>query len=366
MRTTSVIILFLSLFYQLSYSQSKIVDSKTGEAIAFAHLIIDGGKLGATSNINGIISIAEIEKMAEASSTTITIQHLGYDNLEISLQDLKQSEAIRLNARNIVLSEVTVNPSSKYDYVVLKGFFRSYQINDNELKYYTDGIVEYYFPKKRKKFSVNLLEHRTFRNQKLIDQVKRRSSMIVMKAAGIPYMDGNTIIDDLDDKYTFVETQNGQDIIKSDLRVGYIRKNNTEKNVQINIDKILPEKENVHSAFGYTSRIQHIEVTENYISDNIQNLKIYDLESRKESREILFGHKKEAVEVAIEAVHEFYVIERRYVTKKEMKGLKLSSSSRLRESSEYTYNYWEDLTRYGITPLSSEQENELWKSLTVY
>ena len=366
MNKKTTIILLLSLFYQLSYSQSKIVDSKTGEAIAFAHLIIEGGKLGAASDINGMVSIPEIEKIVKDTTAVITIQHLGYDNLEISLQTLKQSEIIRLNEREIVLSEVIVSPPDKYDYVVLKGYFRSYQTDDKELKYYTDGIVEYYFPRKKKQFSVNLLEHRSFRNQQLIDQTKQRSRMLIMTVAGIQYMDGNTIIDDLGKKYTFTDTASGQDIMKDNSKVGYIRKNDAENTIQINIDKILPAKEEVNTLFGYTSRIQHIEITENYISGNLQNLKIDDLESRKEYREILFSHKKDPAEVVIEGIHEFYVMERKYVTKKEIKGVELSGHSGLRESSEYTYEYWKDLTRYGIPPLSKQIEDELEKSLTAY
>ena len=366
MNKTTAIVLLLSLFYQLSYSQSKIVDSKTGEAVAFAHLIIDGGKLGAASDINGMVSISEIERIVKDTTAVITIQHLGYDNLEISLQALKQSDIIRLNGRDIVLPEVTVSPTADYDHIVLKGYFRSYQTDDKELKYYTDGIVEYYFPRKKKQFWVNLLEHRSFRNQVLIDQTKQRSAMVIMTVAGIPYMDGNTIIDELNKKYTFTDAANGQDIMKSNSKVGYIRKNENENTVQINIDKILPEKEEVHSLFGYTSRIQHIEITENYISDNFQSPKIDDLESRKEYREIIFGHKKDTAEVAIEVIHEFYVMERKYVTKKEIKELELSAYSGLRESSEYTYEYWKDLTRYGIPPLSRQIEEELGKSLTRY
>ena len=78
------------------------------------------------------------------------------------------------------------------------------------------------------------------------------------------------------------------------------------------------------------------------------------------------SHKKDPAEVVIEGIHEFYVMERKYVTKKEIKGVELSGYSGLRESSEYTYEYWKDLSRYGIPPLSKQIEDELEKSLTAY
>lgn len=360
------IALVLFLFYQSSYSQLKIVDGKTGEAVAFAHLMIEGGKLGTASDINGIVSIPEIEEKAKNSSAAITIQHLGYDNLEISLQELKQLQLIQLNERDIILPEVTVSPANGYDYIVLKGYFRSYQMDNRELKYYTDGIVEYYFPRKGKKFQIDLIEHRSFRNQELIDQMKKRSTMVTVVSAGIPYMNGNTIIDDLDKKYIFADTANRQEILKNNSKVGYSKKNSSEGTVQVNIDRILPEKEEVHSLFGYTSRIQHIEITENYLSDDVQNLRIDDLESRKEYREIFYSHKKDSAEVIIEVIHEFYVIEKKYVTKKETKGIKLSSFSGLRESNSYTHEYWKNLDRYGVPPLSRQIEDELENSLTMY
>lgn len=49
---------------------------------------------------------------------------------------------IYLEARSIILDEVVVTPQkNSYDYVGLKGFFRSYVLFNNEPKYNVDGIV---------------------------------------------------------------------------------------------------------------------------------------------------------------------------------------------------------------------------------
>ncbi len=365
MKNSTKLLILLFLFYQSSYSQLKIVDDKTGEAVAFAHLIIEGGKSGAISDINGIAPISEIEKRTVNLSSMITIQHLGYDNLEISLKELKQLMEVRLKEREILLSDICVTPKD-YDYVVLTGYFRSYQLDDRKLKYYTDGMVAYYFPRKGRKFQINLLAHRSFRNQTLIDQMKKRSATLVMVTAGIPYMDGNTILTDLDKKYTFSDTSSGLDILKNNSKVGYIKLNSDEDKLLVNIDKILPAKEEVHSLLGYTSRIQHSEVTENYLTDDIQNLRMDNLESCKKYREIFYSHKKDSAEVIIEGIDEFYVMERKYVTKKETKGIKFSSFSGLRESHLYTDEYWKELLRHGIPPLSRQIEDELNNVLTMY
>ncbi len=50
----------------------------------------------------------------------------------------------------VKLQDVTIN-GKQPKFVRLKGYFRSYQHNDSLLKYYEDGIVEYYINLKNEK-----------------------------------------------------------------------------------------------------------------------------------------------------------------------------------------------------------------------
>lgn len=108
MKKTISILFFLFTLLQCTDSQIKIVDAKTGEAISFAHLVIEGGKSGASSNIDGYIYLTDVEKHIKNPSTTITIQHIGYENMEISWNELKQIQILQLNERDIILSDLII------------------------------------------------------------------------------------------------------------------------------------------------------------------------------------------------------------------------------------------------------------------
>ncbi|MDD4971354.1 MAG: hypothetical protein PHT07_18140 [Paludibacter sp.] len=359
-------ILLFILSNQFVFSQLKVIDSTNGEPIAFAHFIVEEGKLGTSSDINGIVSMTEIEKKIKDPTSKVTIQHIAYDNFEISFQELKMLSTIYLKERNIKLQELIITPSRKCDYIVFKGYFRSYQLENGVPKYFTDGIVEYYVPQKGNNFKFRILEYRSFRNQVLIDQLIKRKTTIVMKLAGVPYIESGALIDDLNKKFTYKDIIDGREIQKNKFKVGYVKLNAKKGIVQISIDRIMPKIEEIHSIFGYTSRIRNIEITENYISNNILEITKDKLESRKEYRKIFFKHKKDLSEIEIDGIHEFYVMEKRYINKEDIKGIKLTSDTSLKESHSYSYEYWNDLGKFKIPLLSKQIENELGKMLIMY
>ena len=58
----------------------------------------------------------------------------------------------------VKLQDVTIS-GKQPKFVRLKGYFRSYQHNDSLLKYYEDGIVEYYINLKNEKVYLRNLTH---------------------------------------------------------------------------------------------------------------------------------------------------------------------------------------------------------------
>jgi hypothetical protein len=361
-------LLFLILLsVQTAFTQVKIVDNKTGEPISFAHMIISDGKLIATSDVNGNVLTSDISKISNIDSSKITIQHVAYENIELTLKELKQLTEIRMKERTILLPEVSISPNKKYDYVVIKGFYRSYQLNNGIPKYFTDGIVEYYIPQKGNNLSFRLLEHRSFRNKKLIESLKNRPVSVVMKLAGIPYIESGVLLNDIKSKYTLKEVNAGKEIILSNTKIGFIQENPEKQIVQINIDKVAPKNEITYSLFGNTSRIKNIDVTENYYSVDFKNLSKDLLESRKEYRKLYFKNKKDSEDELIEGIHEFFTIKISYITKKEFKTIRTEIDTSLKESHSFESDYWINVPKKYNFPLLSEQiENEFNKSLIMY
>ena len=73
----------------------------------------------------------------------------------------------------IKLQDVTIS-SQRPKFVRLKGYYRSYQHNDSVLKYYVDGIVEYYINLKNEKVDIRMYSSRHLRNEELISKDKKR------------------------------------------------------------------------------------------------------------------------------------------------------------------------------------------------
>ncbi|NDP21517.1 MAG: carboxypeptidase-like regulatory domain-containing protein [Paludibacter sp.] len=361
-------VLFLMLLIaQTALTQVKIIDSRKGDPIAFAHVIICNGKLGATSDMNGNISICDLSKMVFNDSSKFTIQHIAYENKELTLGELKKMSEIKLKERTILLQEISILPNQIYDYVLIKGLFRSYQLNNGIPKYFTDGIVEYYIPKKGNGFSFCLLEHRSFRNVKLIESIKNRSISMVMKLAGIPYIESGILLNDIKSKYSLNEIGTGKEIILLQSKVGFIKENPEKQFVQIFIDKVAPNNELIKSLFGYTSRIKNINLTENYLCKDFKNLSKNLLESRKEYRKLYFKNNKDMEEEEIEGIHEFFTMDITYITKKQFKTIKTETDTSLKESHSYESEYWINLPKENnFPPLSQQIENELYKTLIMY
>lgn len=80
----------------------------------------------------------------------------------------------------VKLQDVTIN-GKQPKFVRLKGYFRSYQHNDSLLKYYEDGIVEYYINLKNEKVYLRKYGCRYLRNEELISKDKKEPLCLAIK-----------------------------------------------------------------------------------------------------------------------------------------------------------------------------------------
>lgn len=358
---------FILLTFQTAYSQIRIIDSKTGNPIAFAQVIVNKGTIGTSSNLDGVIVLNDIIKNNVNDVDKVTIQHISYENFELTIGELKNAATIKLNERTVLLNEVTVKSNHKTDYIVLQGIYRSYQLNNNVPKYYTDGIVEYYIPVKGNNLRFKVIEYRSFRNKELCEIKNTGAISVIMKVAGIPYIESGVLLNEIQTKYTIKDTGASKEITVANHKVGYIRENLNNKSIQICIDNIAPKTEKSYTLFGNTSRIKNIDITENYSSINYKTLNKEQLESRKEYRKLYFKSKKDANEELIESIHEFFTISVQHIDKKQFKKIETETDTSLKESHSYNSKYWIELIeKYNIPPLSLQIEAELDKTLILY
>ncbi len=209
-------ILLFCLFFISVKAQIRITDQTDGQPVAFAHLLTDDGKLAATSDINGILDTTHLSQTLLKGNKHISIQQIAYQTLELSSAELRNSKVLKMQRRIISLPEVTVGKASKEPmYLVLKGYFRGYHLEDGTPKYYTDGIGEYYISPDGKSVKFRMLEFRTFRNEAQIAKAKKRKVMVVVGLACTPYFkNGNELADRLGRSFEFTSNASGADIRK--------------------------------------------------------------------------------------------------------------------------------------------------------
>ena len=358
---------YLLLITSLSYSQVQLVDQSDNSPVAFAHCFIDEGKIGTTSNIDGIISVSELKKHINNGNELITIQHIGYENLQITLDDLVNKKAVYLIPRTYLLDEAVVKPQ-KDGYLVIKAYFRNYQTEDGIFKYFSDGFVEYYIPDKNKsKIKYKIVEFRNFRNQVLIDKNKGKYVDVSIYPPSLVELKNSSMIEELQkEKYTFIKNTNGQDIFKSSSKVGYIKHDKVKEYSTISVDKIAPLKEKVMRVFGYEFRSKESDITENYILNEANTFDIKDLISIKSYSKGSLKNIKKDIILENEGISEIFVIENKWLSKEEVKKMNLSTSRYIPESHSYKTNYWENLDKYNIPSISDNVNQELGKTLIMY
>ncbi len=364
------IALFLILMFAGNFAigQIRLIDRQNNSPIPFAQLFSAGGRLVGTSNINGVVNVRNLSKFLNDSSR-IVIEHISYNNLSIPFDSLKNIDTLRLSERRILLPEVTVGVKPKSpDILVLKGYFRSYQLEDSIPKYYTEGIVEYFISLgKKKPLRMKVLEHRSFRNEELVKKEKPRATMVIMVAAGVPYIYSLTALQELDKSYSLKRlSENEYDIKHDSAVVGIVRISKPLNLIQVNVDLIAPQKAKTEKLFNYISKIEHIDITANYSFQKLSDLSKENLESRKEYRRIYFKHKKEKKFTKIDVIDEFYVLKKWYLSKADLRNIKTSTNFGLPESTSYTYDYWKSLNENHIPKLNINIERLLGTTLKPY
>ena len=351
---------FIFLFLLNSYftvGQLVILDKKDRSPIPFVHFLSTKGNLIATSNLEGIVVFNE-----NHDNDTISVQHLSYHKLKTSIGNLKIKDTIFLEEKVNLLSEVIIKPRNNRSVIVLKGYFRSYEINDNTPKFYTDGIVEYYI--KRNNVKMKLLDYRAYENEELVKREKQRTNMVVMRLATVPRINHNTIRDAIKTKKYTIENVAADimEIRKESSVVGTIKHDNSLNIITLNMDFIKPNDSNSKTLFNYTSKIVNNVLTEIYSNENNDKISIKSILGIKGYRRIFFKHKKDDLFTELQGITELFIIKKSLFNKDDYKKIK-SSSYAFPESTSHTYEYWNNLKEFNIPELNENIERTIKKTL---
>tara|TARA_B100000767_G_scaffold30658_1_gene26339 strand:+ start:28 stop:1101 length:1074 start_codon:yes stop_codon:yes gene_type:complete len=338
----SVYIIFLIGFNVCG--QIKIIDNTTLKPISMVYVISSQGSIFGVSDINGLIAI---NKSLINNTEKIELSHTSYQKKIINTKNFSKLLIIKLKENITILNEVTISSKiNKPDYLVLKGYYRSYQLDNNIPKAFSDGIVEYYISiNNNRKLKFNLLENRSFKNNLLFDRIYKKKEINTENTTGPPYIEKKILLKELKNDIVY---QNNDSVIlnANNTIIGYKTLNPKNKTIKIHIDLNTPERSKTKKLLNRTFKFTNVFITETYKSnlDNKSNL----LSREKYVKRII--HQKNKDSVIVESLRQFYVLEKKYASKIELKHTPTSSYFGPHKT-KYSTKYWENLKQYNIPEL---------------
>ena len=223
----------------------------------------------------------------------------------------------------IELQDVTIS-SQRPKFVRLKGYYRSYQHNDSVLKYYVDGIVEYYINLKNEKVDIRMYSSRHLRNEELISKDKKRAFMLSDQATFRPWPEGKTFIEECRKKYAIQDSANVGYIKKASQIIGRVTTDSINKSCMIEMDMIPTYDKLTHNIFGFTQEMKSDYFMEAYRLSNEDYYSFKNLLSQKTDQSYNYWHKKDPRKQLIHVVTELFITEQEYVDgKKKETGKRL-------------------------------------------
>ena len=304
-------ILFLTSLVGFA-QQVMLADSITKNPVCYATVYDANGTVIGRSDMGGYISLQK--------GSEYYISHINYRPKSFVYND---DSIIFLSPSFYTISEVSVT-AKKRKYYHCKVFFRSIEHVDSCLKYYMDGIREFFIDTKSKKVHRGNVETNYFMSKRKDIAQKKRSMMIGDRYMALPFLDKNTLYEEtMRDKKRNIESG----IVYADsISIGSceIRSDNSE--MLLSIDALWPKNSLVTNLFGYTQVLSQYNKTELYRYNDFDAPSVFNLKSSNSYRHLTLTHKKENLVRDIDVEDMFYVVEYEYTDTKE-----LSSSELLQE-----------------------------------
>ena len=304
-------ILFLTSL--VGYAQQvMLADSVNKNPVSYATVYDANGTVIGRSDMGGCINLQK--------GFEYHISHISYEPKSFVYNE---DSIIFLSPLSYKISEVNVTAKKK-KYYHCKVYFRSIEHVDSCLKYYMDGIREFYIDTKSKKAHCGNVVTNYFMSKRQDIAQKKRSMMIGDRYMALPFLDKNTLYEEtMRDKKRNIESG----IVYADsISIGSyeIRSDNSE--MLLSIDALWPKNSLVTNLFGYTQVLSKYNKTELYRYNDFDAPSVFNLKSSNSYRHLTLTHKKENLVRDIDVEDMFYVVEYEYTDTKE-----LSSSELLQE-----------------------------------
>ncbi len=311
MKRISLLISLMLLNSVLLLAQSHLRDSKTKEPIPYARILNHQGMLIAVSDIEGRIPKLKLTK------DSVSIEHIAYISKKLSVQEL--NEDVFLEEKSIPLNECLVT-AKKVDYLRLRTYYRSLQLNDSITKYACEGIMDFYIKLSNHKVKRVLRAESIYQNKELIAKDKQRTNMVSDRYTAQPYLEKHTLLELCQEKKKYDYADSTGLIYKKDIPMAVVSRDSLAKVCRIDYDNLAEYGgEKSITLFGYTTRLVKVLGTENFLIKQSSTPSYKDLINSSKYRMIYYKHKKDKHWQRCEITDELYVLERELLSKEEMK-----------------------------------------------
>jgi hypothetical protein len=105
----------------------KVIDSETGEPLAFVNVVINQGQNGAVTDIDGKFSLSVQEPIL-----TLTFSYVGYESYLLHVEEKTRGLLIKLQRTAYELSEVTILPGENPAHRIIRNVIENRENNDPE------------------------------------------------------------------------------------------------------------------------------------------------------------------------------------------------------------------------------------------
>lgn len=270
-------ILFLTRLMGFA-QQVMLSDSITKNPVSYATVYDANGAVTGRSDMGGYINLQK--------GFEYHISHIGYEPKSLVYNG---DDIIFLSPSSYIISEVTVTAKKK-KYYHCKVYFRSIEHVDSCLKYYMDGIREFFIDTKSKKVHYGNVETNYFMSKRQDIAQKKRSMMIGDRYIALPFLDKYTLYEEtMRDKKRNIKAG----VVYADsISIGSCKVRSDNSEMLLSIDALWPKNSLVTNLFGYTQVLSKHNKTELYRYDDFNAPCVFNLKSSNSYRHLTLTHKK--------------------------------------------------------------------------
>ncbi|MBQ9286201.1 MAG: hypothetical protein IJ209_07985 [Bacteroidaceae bacterium] len=301
-----------------SAQQVMLADSITWNPVSYATVYDANGTVIGRSDVGGYIRLQKGQEYH--------ISHISYEPKSIVYDE---DSIIFLSSSSYQMSEVNVTAKRK-KYYHCKVYFRSIEHVDSCLKYYMDGIREFYIDTKSRKVHCGNAVTNHFMSKRQDIAQEKRSMMIGDRYMALPFLGKSTLYEEtMRNKKRNIKAG----VVYADsIAIGSCEMFPDKGEMLLSIDALWPKNALVTNLFGYTQVLSKHNQTELYRYDDFNAPSVFNLKSSNSYRHLTLTHKKENIVRDIDVEDEFYVVEYEYTDTKE------SSSSELLQEDYRKYS----------------------------